>query len=62
MFSKLNRSVHSNSVSLLVLLLISGSLVICIRNPNSNSKFIDLAQAGLGGYLAILVQSKSQSV
>jgi hypothetical protein len=44
------------------MMLIAGSLVICIKEPSSDSKFLDLAQAGLGGYLAILVQSKRQSV
>ncbi len=61
MLSKLNCSLYDNSLSLLVLLLITGSLIISIQNPESDSKFLDLAQAGLGGYLAILVQSKNQS-
>lgn len=62
MFSKLSCSLYGNSVSLLIMTLILGSLIICVRNPGSDSKFLDLAQAGLGGYLAILVQSKKQSI
>ncbi len=62
MFSKVSCSLYDNSVSLLIMMLIAGSLVICIKEPSSDSKFLDLAQAGLGGYLAILVQSKRQSV
>jgi len=46
------------SITLIVSTLILGSLIICFKNPNTNSKFLDLAQSGLGGYLAILVQGK----
>lgn len=62
MFHKISCSLYDNSVSLLIMTLIVGSLIICVRNPSSDSKFLDLAQAGLGGYLAILVQSKKQSI
>jgi hypothetical protein len=45
-------------MALIISILILGSLLICLKEPKTDSKFLDLAQAGLGGYLAILVQNK----
>lgn len=53
---------QNNTTFFIVLVLILGSLTICLRQPDTNSKFIDLAQAGLGGYLAILVQNKHAEI
>lgn len=53
---------QNNTTSIIVLTLILGSLIICLKQPTTNSKFVDLAQAGLGGYLAILVQSKDVKI
>lgn len=50
---------QSNATFIIVLVLLLGSLAICLDNPKTDSKFLDLAQAGLGGYLAIQVQNKS---
>lgn len=58
----LNPIIQNNTTSIIVLVLILGSLTICLKHPGTNSKFIDLAQAGLGGYLAILVQNKYTSI
>ena len=56
--SDLKDIIRANSMALIVSILILGSLLICLKEPKTDSKFIDLAQAGLGGYLAILVQNK----
>lgn len=53
---------QNDTTSIIILVLILGSLIICLKHPATNSKFIDLAQAGLGGYLAILVQSKNTEI
>ena len=62
MLPKLYCSLYDNSASFLIMTLIVGSLIICIKDPGSDSKFLDLAQAGLGGYLAMLVQTKHQPI
>lgn len=49
---------HNQELNIILIGLVIGSLIICYKYPETNDKFLDLAQTGLGGYLALLVQSK----
>jgi hypothetical protein len=40
---------------MVVLLLVAGSLYLAIVDPSTRSKFADLVQIGIGGYLAQLI-------
>lgn len=48
----------NQELNLILVGLVIGSLIICYKYPETNGKFLDLAQTGLGGYLALMVQSK----
>lgn len=49
------------SLTIIICILIVGSLALTIKNPDLSSKFIDLTSTGLGGYLALTIQ-KSKPV
>lgn len=51
----------NQELNLILIALVIGSLIICYKYPETNTKFLDLAQTGLGGYLALMVQSKHSS-
>jgi hypothetical protein len=44
------------SLTIIISILIAGSLILTIKNDQLSSKFIDLASTGLGGYLALTIQ------
>lgn len=48
----------NQELTVILIALVVGSLIICYRYPETNAKFLDLAQTGLGGYLALMVQSE----
>lgn len=50
--------VRNQELNIILVGLVIGSLIICYKYPETNGKFLDLAQTGLGGYLALMVQSK----
>ena len=48
----------AKELNYILILLIVGSLIICLKHEELRNKYIDLAQTGLGGYLALMVQSQ----
>lgn len=44
------------SLTVILSILIVGSLILTIRDEQLSSKFIDLTATGLGGYLALTIQ------
>lgn len=43
-------------LTLIIAILIAGSLVLTIKDDHLSTKFIDLTSTALGGYLALAVQ------
>lgn len=50
--------IRNNELNIILAILVGGSLIVCLKYPELNTKFLDLAQTGLGGYLALMVQSE----
>lgn len=44
------------SLTIIICILIVGSLALTIKDSELSSKFIDLTSTGLGGYLALTIQ------